>query len=514
MATILNRQVTFATNGTVTAAGLHNLIDQTEIYAGIITTQDQIASVGSSDQLLIADADETSTSAPRRVTVGSMFNDALNNGIYTTGSFTNRVTAGSFVGNLTGNVTGTIVGTTGTIATLNSTTSTITNLSATTSTFLGTITGSTNVINIGGGQIYKDGSGNVGIGTGGTAAASKLDVYGVGNFQGLEVGKSGQTGNRNAGIDFTGDDTYTDYGFRIIRQNTGANADTYLTNRGTGNVIVESAEAGQVLIKTNSTSRFIVNANGNVGIGTTNPATKLDVYGDGYFQSIEVGKAGQTGNRDALIDFVGDDTYSDYGFRIIRGNTGANANSVLIHRGTGGFFLQATEAGPIIFQTTNTERLRIDGANGTLTSQPTYDNTAAGSAVVVTSAGLIRRTSSSLKYKKDIENLDSSIVDNAIDRLRPVWYRTKNPEGDDKPTWSHVGLIAEEVDSVEPRLVRYKTVEVSTNENGERIETQLENPVPEDVDYARLSVILLSEVKAQRIKIASLEARLEALEAK
>jgi hypothetical protein len=211
MATILNRQVTFATNGTVTAAGLHNLIDQTEIYAGIITTQDQIASVGSSDQLLIADADETSTSAPRRVTVGSMFNDALNNGIYTTGSFTNRVTAGSFVGNLTGNVTGTIVGTTGTIATLNSTTgtiatlnsttgtiatlnsttgtittlnsttSTITNLAATTSTFLGTITGSTNIVNIGSGQIYKDASGNVGIGStspGGDSTNRVVNTFG------------------------------------------------------------------------------------------------------------------------------------------------------------------------------------------------------------------------------------------------------------------------------------------------------------------------------------------------
>lgn len=144
MATILNRQVTFATNGTVTAAGLHNLIDQTEIYAGIITTQDQIASVGSSDQLLIADADETSTSAPRRVTVGSMFNDALNNGAYTTGSFTNKVTAGSFVGNLTGNVTGTIVGTSGTLAGFNSTTGTIVGLNSTTGTI---VTGTVSTLN-------------------------------------------------------------------------------------------------------------------------------------------------------------------------------------------------------------------------------------------------------------------------------------------------------------------------------------------------------------------------------
>ena len=165
----------------------------------------------------------------------------------------------------------------------------------------------------------------------------------------------------------------------------------------------------------------------------------------------------------------------------------------------------------LAFRTNATERLRIEAA-GTLTSQPTYDNTAAGSTVIVTSAGLIRRTSSSLKYKKDIENLDSSIVDNAIDKLRPVWYRTKNPEGDDKSTWSHVGLIAEEVDSVEPRLVRYKTVEVSTNENGERIQTQLENPIPEDVDYAKLSVILLSELKNQKERISLLESRILSLE--
>jgi hypothetical protein len=328
---------------------------------------------------------------------------------------------------------------------------------------------------------------------------------------------------------------------------------------GVANILTD---ANAVAICTAGTSEQIRFVGDKVGIGTTSPAVKLDVNGLGNFQGLEVG-AYQTGNRVAGIDFTGDDTYTDFGLRIIRDNTGANANNTIQARGTGQLALFTQEAGPIVMSTTSTERLRIaadgnitvtnnfqtgdsrttsaiklgtfghaigrDSAAGALyigggqdsivlqnviTSQPTYDNTAAGSAVVVTSAGLIRRTSSSLKYKKDIENLDSSIVDNAIDRLRPVWYRTKNPEGDDKSTWSHVGLIAEEVDSVEPRLVRYKTVEVSTNENGERIETQLENPVPEDVDYARLSVILLSEVKAQRVKIASLEARLEALEAK
>jgi hypothetical protein len=245
-----------------------------------------------------------------------------------------------------------------------------------------------------------------------------------------------------------------------------------------GGVLYISADAlntaanSSIRFEVDQAERLRIDSSGNVGIGTTSPGAKLGV--------------------------------SDGTVNIQLSPDSANSRGVI---GTAG-------GHSIAFAPNGTTRLTIDQANGTLTSQPTYDNTAAGSTVVVTSAGLIRRTSSSLKYKKDIENLDSSIVENAIDRLRPVWYRTKNPEGDDKSTWSHVGLIAEEVDSVEPRLVKYKTVEVSIGENGERIETQLESPIPEDVDYAKLSVILLSEVKTQRIKIASLEARLEALEAK
>jgi hypothetical protein len=270
MATILNRQVTFATNGTVTAAGLHNLIDQTEIYAGIITTQDQIASVGSSDQLLIADADETSTSAPRRVTVGSMFNDALNNGIYTTGSFTNKVTAGSFVGNLTGNVTGTIVGTTGTIATLNSTTSTITNLSATTSTFLGTITGSTNVINIGGGQIYKDGSGNVGIGV-------TPSGWGASEYKAIQVGIGGSISGRVAG----GDQDKVNVAANVYHNGTNFRymaSDEATIYQQTGGIhIFSNAPSGTAGSTATFTERLRIASSGQFGIGGENYGTSGQV---------------------------------------------------------------------------------------------------------------------------------------------------------------------------------------------------------------------------------------------
>ena len=144
MATILNRTQTFATNGTVTAAGLHNLIDDTSIYAGLITTQTELTTVGTADQLLIAVGGVSDTGAPRRATVQNLFDDALTGGTYTSLSLTGALTYGTATGNRTVSTSATITTgtipnltsstatiTTGTVATLNSTTGTITNLSTT-----------------------------------------------------------------------------------------------------------------------------------------------------------------------------------------------------------------------------------------------------------------------------------------------------------------------------------------------------------------------------------------------
>ena len=185
MATILNRTTTFATNGTVTAAGLHNLIDDTAIYAGLITTQTELTTVGTADQILIAVGGVSDTGTPRRATVQNLFDDALTAGTFvnlnltgaltygtaagtrlvssnatiTTGTITTGViptlTAGTTIStaaNITNGTVQTLTAstasiTTGTVATLNSTTGTITNLISTTGTVAtlnsttGTITG-------------------------------------------------------------------------------------------------------------------------------------------------------------------------------------------------------------------------------------------------------------------------------------------------------------------------------------------------------------------------------------
>ena len=187
----------------------------------------------------------------------------------------------------------------------------------------------------------------------------------------------------------------------------------------------------------------------------------------------------------------------------------------------------ANGVGQFLVALNGSSKVWIDSSTFTIDSSHSIvapwiqNNPGSGAAVLVDSTGILRRTSSSRKYKKDIEDLDYSIVSTSISNLRPVWYRSINPAGDDKKEWSHIGLIAEEVHEIEPRLVVYKTLETVENEDGSKSTAEIGEPIPEDVDYARLSVILLAEIQEQKRKIDSqqeiisqLIQRIEALENK
>ncbi len=77
--------------------------------------------------------------------------------------------------------------------------------------------------------------------------------------------------------------------------------------------------------------------------------------------NIEIG-ASRSGNGYAYIDLIGDTTYTDYGLRMIRGNTGANTSSDITHRGTGDFSINTQDNASLLNKTNNTLRTKITGA--------------------------------------------------------------------------------------------------------------------------------------------------------
>jgi len=120
------------------------------------------------------------------------------------------------------------------------------------------------------------------------------------------------------------------------------------------NTGIYSPGADELALSTAGNGRLFIDGTGLVGIGTTPTiGYGLDVRGltrlltVGGASGLEIG-TGTATNQFASLDLVGDATYTDYGLRIIRGNSGANTESNIKHKGTGTLSLITEEAAPIV----------------------------------------------------------------------------------------------------------------------------------------------------------------------
>lgn len=99
----------------------------------------------------------------------------------------------------------------------------------------------------------------------------------------------------------------------------------------------------------------------------------------------------RTGSGISTLDLVGDTTYTNYGARFLRYG-GANANTLLSHKGTGSLDIQSEEAGTIRFLTSATERGRISAAAfywGTTAANPATSSVTTDAGVVIDGSGRI-----------------------------------------------------------------------------------------------------------------------------
>jgi hypothetical protein len=149
-----------------------------------------------------------------------------------------------------------------------------------------------------------------------------------------------------------------------------------------------------------------------------------------------------------------------------------------------------------------------------------YTSTTASAAnVFVASSGLMSRSTSSIQYKKDVEDLAQPNSAN-IYNMRPVWYRSTCT--DDNKDWSYYGLIAEEVADIDPRLVhwgyandQYDITYIENDGQKEEVKTLKEDAVlqPEGVQYDRLTVLLIQEMKALKAQVEAQALEIQALKA-
>jgi hypothetical protein len=167
----------------------------------------------------------------------------------------------------------------------------------------------------------------------------------------------------NGGIAL-GDGDYATFGDSDNLSIVHLGGNSYLTNT-TGSLILRT-DSFRVLNTANSEQILHGDANGAVtayydnAIKLATTATGIDVTGTVTADNAEIGTLGAS-DANAIIDLTGDTTYTDFGFRIIR-NSGANGRTDLRHRGTGDFVIEAVEAAEIAFETSDTERMRIDSS--------------------------------------------------------------------------------------------------------------------------------------------------------
>jgi hypothetical protein len=103
--------------------------------------------------------------------------------------------------------------------------------------------------------------------------------------------------------------------------------------------------------------------------------------------------AGATGNRYAYLDLIGDTTYSDYGLRIIRSNSGPNTSSTIQHRGTGYLSINAEDAGYVSIGTNGSIRIEVNPTGLTTVNNGLSGAVTRSTAVATTSGTSVSFTS-------------------------------------------------------------------------------------------------------------------------
>jgi hypothetical protein len=320
-----------------------------------------------------------------------------------------------------------------------------------------------------------DSSGNLGLGTSSPTANTKLTIqFEAGAITGAATlaayGGSPSIGFRQASGTVASPGASNTSVINLIGASTSDGTNFFNTVAIQGNM-ESTATAGShptaitfATTPSGSTSRserMRITSAGDVGIGTSSPQRKLHSYGGASDNCILA--TSLAGN--AFIGFADVGTTDQTGLSVRMGSSG---NGMVFQTGGTTERMRIDNSGNLLVGTTGgAGRLRVVGSDatssniafqaynsasaslfyirndglintGNTTSSPTNFTTGAAANMYVDAGGNLYRSTSSLKYKTDVQDAAHGLAE--VMSLRPVTYKGKN-DGDTV----FGGLIAEEV---------------------------------------------------------------------
>ena len=143
---------------------------------------------------------------------------------------------------------------------------------------------------------------------------------------------------------------------------------------------------------------------------------------------------------------------------------------------------------------------------GTDGNSPYNITTALATNCNLVGTGLMRRSTSSLRFKSNVEPIDPAWADKLLE-LKPINYKsTASGDGDVDSAWTFYGFGAEDVALVDPRYVFWNTHKnVHDEATGENTSVLLDEAIPEGVQYDRMVPALIDIIKRLEKRVAVLE---------
>jgi len=351
----------------------------------------------------------------------------------------------------------------------------------------------------GGAEVARfDSSGNFGLGVTPSAWQSGFKAIQLSGLASWNV-----DGSTAGSANYFGNNVYrdsTDSRWEYIA--SGDNATQYL--QASGQHIWRTAPSGTAGNAITFTQAMTLDANGNLGIGTSSPSSILDVQKAGTAAATtDLLELTNSGNAASMTNTGTGILFNQFYYDA---TTPAVADAGRIAVKTEGNWTStgSTQDAYMTFETaldgTVAERARITSSGNLIGAGTTsiiywegvYNNTTASAAnMFVASNGSFARSTSSLKYKTDVQDAVHGLTD--VLKLRPVTYKGKSASDGDAVFG---GLIAEEVH--EAGLTEF----VQYAEDGS----------PDALAYGNMVSLCIKAIQEQQALITSLTARIAALE--